>query len=198
MSEPSCPSCGVLTGSSQLRLVVDTCGHQKCRRCLLQEETGCAQCRAQRCSVIVRLDSQEGLEQQLENIYLSDHGEEEEEEEDAASIQSDINAELLLGVRGDIVQHWVEDNHFEESEELIEELQDILQQDQDVPDPHPESVISRGINNSQRFLEEIQSALNIEGHSSSIKMMKIMMMLILRIMMLMMIMRKILLVMIGL
>ena len=123
MSEPSCPSCGVLTGSSQLRLVVDTCGHQKCRRCLLQEETGCAQCRAQRCSVIVRLDSQEGLEQQLENIYLSDHGEEEEEEEDAASIQSDINAELLLGVRGDIVQHWVEDNHFEESEELIEELQ---------------------------------------------------------------------------
>ena len=98
-------------------------------------------------------------------------------------------------MRGDIVQHWVEDNHFEESEELIEELQDILQQDTDVPDPHPESVISRGINNSQRFLEEIQSALNIEGHSSSINMMKIMMMLILRMMMMMMIMRKILLMM---
>ena len=133
-------------------------------RCLLQEETGCAQCAAQRCSVIVRLDSQEGLEQQLENIYLSDHGEEEEEEEeeDNTSIQSDSNAELLLGVRGDIVQHWVEENrdHIEDSEDFFDDL-NVLQQD-DVPDPHPESVISRGINNSQRFLEEIQSALNIE------------------------------------
>ena len=134
-------------------------------RCLLQEETGCAQCAAQRCSVIVRLDSQEGLEQQLENIYLSDHGgeeEEEEEEEDNTSIQSDSNAELLLGVRGDIVQHWVEENrdHIEDSEDFFDDL-NVLQQD-DVPDPHPESVISRGIDNSQRFLEEIQSALNIE------------------------------------
>ena len=80
MSEPSCPSCGVLTGSSQLRLVVDTCGHQKCRRCLLQEETGCAQCRAQRCSVIVRLDSQEGLEQQLLTMVCHNESAKEEEE----------------------------------------------------------------------------------------------------------------------
>ena len=175
MSEPprTCPSCGVAALSSQVRLVVDTCGHRKCRRCLLREDSGCAQCR-QRCSVIVRLDTldrhqgeegereeAEGLEQQLEKIYLSDDGE-EEEEEDALSIHSDLNAELLLGVRGDIVQHWVEDNrdHFQEALEVLDTVVDICQDD--IPDPSPESVISRGINNSQRFLEEIQSALNIE------------------------------------
>ena len=173
MSDPArtCPTCGVAALSSQLRLVVDTCGHQKCRRCLLLEESGCAQC-SQRSSVIVRLDTVdqgeregEGLEQQLENIYLSDDGEdeeEEEEEEDAVSLHSDLNAELLLGVRGDIVHHWVENNreHFEEGLEVLDSVLDICQDD--IPDPHPESVISRGIDNSQRFLEEIQSALNIE------------------------------------
>ena len=128
MSDPAwtCPSCGVAALSSQVRLVVDTCGHQKCRRCLLLEEEGCAQCRM-RSSVIVRLDTVdtrhqeqgeegEGLEQQLENIYLSDDGgegegeEDEEAEEDTVSLHSDLNAQLLLGVRVDIVQHWVEDN----------------------------------------------------------------------------------------
>ena len=73
-----------------------------------------------------------------------------------------LNAELLLGVRGDIVQHWVEDNreHFEEALEVLDTVVNTCQDD--VPDPHPESVISRGIDNSQRFLDEIQSALNIE------------------------------------
>lgn len=138
----TCPSCGVAALSSQVRLVVDTCGHQKCRRCLLLEDSGCAQCR-QRCSVIVRLDTVdsrhyhhqgeqeegegEGLEQQLENIYLSDDG--EEEEEDAVSIHSDLKAELLLGVRGDIVQHWVENNreHFEGALEVLDTVVEICQ-----------------------------------------------------------------------
>ena len=178
MSDPAwtCPTCGVAALTSQVRLVVDTCGHQKCRRCLLLEDLGCAQCR-QRSSVIVRLDTVdtrhqetgeegEGLEQQLENIYLSDDGEgeedEEAEEEDTVSLHSDLNAQLLLGVRGDIVQHWVEDNrdNFQDGLEVLDSVLDICQDD--IPDPHPESVISRGIDNSQRFLEEIQSALNIE------------------------------------
>ena len=66
------------------------------------------------------MEEEEGLEQQLEKIYLSDDGEEEEEEVDAVSIHSDLNAELLVGVRGDIVQHWVEDNrsHFQQAVEL--------------------------------------------------------------------------------
>ena len=113
------------------------------------------------------MEEEEGLEQQLEKIYLSDDGEEEEEEVDAVSIHSDLNAELLVGVRGDIVQHWVEDNrsHFQQAVELqVDTLLDTVLDpcQDDSPDPHPESVISRGINNSQRFLEEIQSALNIE------------------------------------
>ncbi|XP_014609602.1 PREDICTED: zinc finger protein 37-like isoform X1 [Polistes canadensis] len=40
-----CPNCGQITNASDLRLVKDSCGHTKCRMCLLYEEQGCRTCR---------------------------------------------------------------------------------------------------------------------------------------------------------
>ncbi|CAL1678409.1 unnamed protein product [Lasius platythorax] len=45
MSE-ECPNCGQLTNASSSRLVKDSCGHTKCRMCLLFEEHGCKICQA--------------------------------------------------------------------------------------------------------------------------------------------------------
>ncbi|XP_029176877.1 zinc finger protein 816-like [Nylanderia fulva] len=45
MSE-ECPNCGQLTNASASRLVKDSCGHSKCRMCLLYEEHGCKICQA--------------------------------------------------------------------------------------------------------------------------------------------------------
>lgn len=42
-----CPQCCKLIDSSASRLVHDTCGHSKCRICLLQEITGCLVCSAE-------------------------------------------------------------------------------------------------------------------------------------------------------
>jgi len=43
-----CPSCGSdTTKLTSERIVVDTCGHYKCRKCLLHEDHGCATCRVQ-------------------------------------------------------------------------------------------------------------------------------------------------------
>ncbi|XP_011866828.1 PREDICTED: zinc finger protein 599-like [Vollenhovia emeryi] len=44
-----CPNCGQLTNTSFSRLVKDSCGHAKCRMCLLYEEHGCKVCQAKRC-----------------------------------------------------------------------------------------------------------------------------------------------------
>ncbi|KAK6635137.1 hypothetical protein RUM44_000386 [Polyplax serrata] len=42
-----CPQCCKLINSSASRLVHDSCGHSKCRICLLQEITGCLLCNAE-------------------------------------------------------------------------------------------------------------------------------------------------------
>ncbi|XP_003425589.1 asparagine-rich zinc finger protein AZF1 [Nasonia vitripennis] len=42
-----CPSCGKPTINASTRLIKDTCGHTKCRLCLLQEESGCTICNTQ-------------------------------------------------------------------------------------------------------------------------------------------------------
>lgn len=51
-----CPQCYKLIDSSANRLVHDTCGHTKCRICLLQEKTGCLLCitasKSSDCSII--------------------------------------------------------------------------------------------------------------------------------------------------
>ncbi|XP_043679356.1 zinc finger protein 761-like isoform X1 [Vespula pensylvanica] len=44
MSE-ECPNCRQITNTSDSRLVKDSCGHTKCRMCLLYEEQGCKTCR---------------------------------------------------------------------------------------------------------------------------------------------------------
>ncbi|XP_072763269.1 uncharacterized protein [Anoplolepis gracilipes] len=46
MSE-ECPNCGQLTNASFSRLVKDSCGHTKCRMCLLYEEHGCKICQTE-------------------------------------------------------------------------------------------------------------------------------------------------------
>lgn len=39
-----CPQCGGQADSGPVRLVQDSCGHKKCRECLLSDETGCLLC----------------------------------------------------------------------------------------------------------------------------------------------------------
>lgn len=39
-----CPNCGKFTNSSSSRMIEDSCGHIKCRMCLLYEEQGCKSC----------------------------------------------------------------------------------------------------------------------------------------------------------
>ncbi|XP_059487668.1 zinc finger protein 684-like [Neocloeon triangulifer] len=41
----SCPKCKLPINNKQNRLVQDACGHTKCRMCLLNEESGCFECR---------------------------------------------------------------------------------------------------------------------------------------------------------
>lgn len=45
MSEIHCPQCEKVLVNSTCRLVQDTCGHRKCRLCLLQDEDSCRQCK---------------------------------------------------------------------------------------------------------------------------------------------------------
>ena len=40
----TCPGCGQVSSSATDRLVVDSCGHVKCRKCLLVEDSQCGQC----------------------------------------------------------------------------------------------------------------------------------------------------------
>ncbi|XP_015596142.1 zinc finger protein 394 [Cephus cinctus] len=44
MMGEECPNCRQLTNASFSRLVKDTCGHTKCRMCLVYEEQGCKAC----------------------------------------------------------------------------------------------------------------------------------------------------------
>lgn len=50
MMTEECPNCRQLTNTSFSRLVKDSCGHTKCRMCLLYEEHGCKICQAERCA----------------------------------------------------------------------------------------------------------------------------------------------------
>ena len=89
-----CPSCGSSSTSSHHRIVMDACGHFKCRKCLLVEENECSQCMLsmqetsrgdgglldqfpERCSVIVTAPPtyrhntpEEDFENKLEGIVL--------------------------------------------------------------------------------------------------------------------------------
>lgn len=42
--ETNCPECGVEINTTNFRWVKESCGHGKCRRCLLTAENGCLQC----------------------------------------------------------------------------------------------------------------------------------------------------------
>ena len=44
MVSRACPGCGQVSSSATDRLVVDSCGHVKCRKCLLVEDSQCGQC----------------------------------------------------------------------------------------------------------------------------------------------------------
>lgn len=43
----NCPQCKNVLDSSASRLVQDSCGHKKCRMCLLEDETRCLLCIAE-------------------------------------------------------------------------------------------------------------------------------------------------------
>lgn len=45
MDETRCPQCEKPVSNSTCRLVQDTCGHKKCRICLLKDEESCYQCK---------------------------------------------------------------------------------------------------------------------------------------------------------
>ncbi|XP_011699387.1 PREDICTED: zinc finger protein 808-like isoform X1 [Wasmannia auropunctata] len=45
-----CPNCGQPANTSFSRLVKDSCGHTKCRMCLLYEEHGCKICQTEHCA----------------------------------------------------------------------------------------------------------------------------------------------------
>lgn len=40
----NCPQCNSIIDVSGNRIVVESCGHKKCRNCFLNEENGCAEC----------------------------------------------------------------------------------------------------------------------------------------------------------
>ncbi|XP_012219491.1 uncharacterized protein [Linepithema humile] len=48
MMSEKCPNCGQLVNASFSRLVKDSCGHTKCRMCLVYEAHGCKICQAER------------------------------------------------------------------------------------------------------------------------------------------------------
>lgn len=41
----NCPQCHSIIDLGSNRIVVESCGHQKCRSCFIKEENGCAECR---------------------------------------------------------------------------------------------------------------------------------------------------------
>ncbi|XP_025828929.1 zinc finger protein 525-like, partial [Agrilus planipennis] len=49
MSDIECPQCKKILKDSARRLVQDSCGHKKCRLCLLADEIGCPQCSTDKC-----------------------------------------------------------------------------------------------------------------------------------------------------
>lgn len=44
MNDDKCPNCEQPINSTSSRLIEDSCGHKKCRLCLVQEEEGCLTC----------------------------------------------------------------------------------------------------------------------------------------------------------
>ncbi|XP_012276089.1 zinc finger imprinted 3 [Orussus abietinus] len=68
-----CPNCRQLTNASFSRLVKDTCGHTKCRMCLLYEEQGCKACQEEhRIRTIGNFDYPPSKDQEIENMMSLD------------------------------------------------------------------------------------------------------------------------------
>jgi len=183
-----CPSCGSNSSSSHHRIVIDACGHSKCRKCLLVEENECSQCllelqerkeevlSSKRCSVIVPVASttfrhsirgQEDFENMLEGIVLSKsnsvYSENKVEDVESGSIPSDKNGTELLNIKSDIVKCWVDENrnNFDTDSSVFDDS-DLLEPE-DSPDPNHEDVIERGIQNSRKFYTDINSTKTNEA-----------------------------------
>lgn len=54
--ETSCPQCYRPSNDAASRLINDSCGHQKCRKCLLLDEEECKQCHDDKKSGVIILD----------------------------------------------------------------------------------------------------------------------------------------------
>ncbi|KAK7871971.1 hypothetical protein R5R35_004764 [Gryllus longicercus] len=72
-----CPQCSCSVNSSVSRLIRDTCGHKKCRLCLVREEKGCLACEAK------------------ENSESQESNNENPDSPDALAINSDESSEVI-------------------------------------------------------------------------------------------------------
>ncbi|XP_076238233.1 uncharacterized protein LOC143181604 [Calliopsis andreniformis] len=96
-----CPSCKRVTNTSCSRLVKDSCGHTKCRMCLLYEDEGCKICNKNCILNAKNYDFQSSVKEHTDNVTGS-------------SINSKCNREVVLPLELVIHKHSkLKDHNFE-------------------------------------------------------------------------------------
>ena len=167
LSTSTCPVCG----QSRDPVILDTCGHVKCRKCVLVEEEECSQCfinvpepynshqhhqalPAFRKSVIVFKDPV--------SISVPKHTLENVENDDVES----VDQETLIKDEHNKVKDWLE-NYVDDSNEELPPEQDInIPTTVEERTSTPRDIINRGIENSKHFIQEIQSAALVTNDDS--------------------------------
>ena len=102
-------------------------------------------------------EENDNLEQELENISLQDDTDEEEASVASGSHQGSL---LIPGERAEDVRQWLEIHCSSRQLDLYEDEGGLFYPDETATS-NPEDVIIRGVEASQKFLEEINSALTI-------------------------------------
>ena len=123
-------------------MVTDSCGHSKCRRCLLVEEDSCSQClHIPRSSVIVRTpapqEDSSPSHSRASSAYSAHSG----------NSRAADSASSLVG-------DWLSSQDFPLSQPGLEELEELEMRNHD-------DVIERGKLQGERFASEISSALEV-------------------------------------
>lgn len=65
-----CPQCSVNANESSNRIVQDSCGHKKCRKCLLNDEESCKMCVSSKLPSVIRFESDEGNKDKVEVVPI--------------------------------------------------------------------------------------------------------------------------------
>ncbi|XP_034943150.1 zinc finger protein 454 isoform X1 [Chelonus insularis] len=126
MSE-DCPNCGQLTNDSCSRLIEDSCGHRKCRICLLYEEQGCKTCEREK-NKFVRIDG--------ESLKANDRNDNEPEESSLITILdvSNSHSVKIINQNGENVSNEIQTNGninksvIKSTEQTINDSEDISEQ----------------------------------------------------------------------